>query len=157
MCRVNSVLSPPALESFAGFGKCHHQQWSTWGFHPYWSCRHCTSSSCGCVPPEASQPGHVAAVHWSSWVGIQEHQVHCRMSCWWAYQCCQGLYCIRLWQGCQKVLSSGFIVELGGRFCHLLLNNQRNWAQQSSRIRTWSRWWFSQLPAIFNNPQKWNK
>jgi len=32
--------------------------------------------------------GHLAAVHWSSWGCLQEHQDHRRVPGWWADQRC---------------------------------------------------------------------
>lgn len=34
--------------------------------------------------------GHLAALHRCKRSCFQEHQDYCRVSCWWAHQCCQG-------------------------------------------------------------------
>lgn len=35
----------------AGFGERHHQQWTPWGLHPYWSCWYRQEAGCGCFTP----------------------------------------------------------------------------------------------------------
>ena len=80
------VFSEPS----SGPSECYHQQWATWGLHPYWPRRYCAPTSCGCFPTEAGQSSNMASLYWCPRVCIPQHQVHRRVSCWWAYQCCQG-------------------------------------------------------------------
>lgn len=45
-------------ESPPGLGECHHQQWTPWGLHAYWSCWYRQEAGCGCVTPPQGQPGN---------------------------------------------------------------------------------------------------
>lgn len=46
----------------AGPGQCHHQQWTPWGLHPYWSCWYRQEAGCWRVTPPQSQPGNKCTI-----------------------------------------------------------------------------------------------
>lgn len=60
--------------------------------------------------------GHLAAVHRCKRSCFQEHQDYCRVSCWWAHQCCQGeignpigaFYCVHVQSMYSKLTYESF-------------------------------------------------